>query len=366
MNSKFPLLFCLILLCTPHLHAQKFSDIIDLSSEDFSAKHYIITKINEKVIIDGLADEPCWKQTFFTDSFIDIEGIKKPKFDTKVKMVWDEKFLYIYAQMHEPHIWGNLTKRDTIIYHNNDFEVFIDPSMSTHNYGEIEINALGTVWDLYLDKPYRVGGKANNNWNIEGLKTGIKVHGTLNNPHDIDSLWTVEMAIPIKVLMELKGRPNHLPKEGEQWRINFSRVNWDHDTIDGMYKRKKIDGNLVNEYNWVWSNQQAINMHIPERWGVVQFTHASKSDDIEFKVDKHYITKQAAYALFRKTRFGPMRPLLVEEPGYSQEFLIEGIGNNQINVTFHKTHFGFEYKIGSSRSKLIFVINEQGLLKRSK
>ncbi len=54
----------------------------------------------------------------------------------------------------EPAIWGKLTKRDAIIYKDNDFEVFIDPDGDGLNYYELEINALGTIMDLFLKKPY--------------------------------------------------------------------------------------------------------------------------------------------------------------------------------------------------------------------
>src|SRR5690606_40527589 len=62
--------------------------------------------------------------------------------------------------LEEPHINGKLHKRDEVIYYDNDFEVFIDPKGTTHNYFEIEINALNTVFDLRLPRPYRNGGWA--------------------------------------------------------------------------------------------------------------------------------------------------------------------------------------------------------------
>lgn len=34
-------------------------------------------------------------------------------------------------------------------------QIFIDPDANNHLYFEIEINALGTVWDLLLMRPYR-------------------------------------------------------------------------------------------------------------------------------------------------------------------------------------------------------------------
>jgi len=34
-------------------------------------------------------------------------------------------------------------------------QIFLDPDGDNHLYYEIEINALGTVWDLLMAKPYR-------------------------------------------------------------------------------------------------------------------------------------------------------------------------------------------------------------------
>jgi len=200
--------------------------------------------------------------------------------------------------MVEEHIWGDIHEKDQIIFYNNDFEVFIDPSGEARNYGEIEINALGTVWDLLLDKPYRIGGKAKNNWDIFGLKTAVSVHGTINEPSDIDSMWTVEMAIPFGALIELRNKPRGIPKEGEQWRVNFSRVQWEHEIIEGVYQKKKENDQLVSENNWVWSSQKVINMHEPEKWGIIQFTNEPLSDNIEFIEDKDLETKQVLFALF--------------------------------------------------------------------
>jgi len=43
----------------------------------------------------------------------------------------------------------------SIIFHDNDFEVFLDPDGDNWMYYEIEVNAAGQVWDLMLVKPYR-------------------------------------------------------------------------------------------------------------------------------------------------------------------------------------------------------------------
>ncbi len=357
---------CIIVSCEKEKHSASPLSI-DLSSELVTPNHYIVTKNNKQINVDGVADETSWGRAEFSDLFIDIEGEKKPKFDTRIKMLWDEKYLYVYAEMEEPHIWGDIEKRDAVIFHNNDFEVFIAPSGTTRNYAEIEINALGTIWDLVLDKPYRDGGKANNHWNLSELKSAIHIEGSLNDHTDVDSFWTIEMAIPMNALIELKNKPRKIPKEGEEWRINFSRVEWDHEIVNGTYQRKKKEnGKLEREYNWVWSNQNVINMHEPEKWGALQFTNKFSSGNITFVQDENRLIEQVAFALFRQTKGGSLKTLLKNELGNTQIFSVKYSDKDSLVATFYKTNFGFEYKINIPESKEAFLINQAGVLKRIK
>ena len=151
----------------------------------------------------------------WTDLFVDIEGAARarPRFRTRVKMLWDSEFFYVGAELEEPHVWGTLTQHDSVIFHDNDFEVFIDPNGDNHEYYEFEINALNTGWDLLLPRPYKDGGAAVVSWEIPGLKTAVHVDGTLNDPRDMDNGWTVEIAFPWKVLGELAHKPVPPPDE---------------------------------------------------------------------------------------------------------------------------------------------------------
>ena len=88
------------------------------------------------------------------------------------------------------------TQRDSVIFQDNDFEIFIDLDGDTHAYFEIEINALNTVWDLLLIQPYRDGGPAIHAVDIAGLRTAVNLRGTINRPEDCDEGWSIETAIP--------------------------------------------------------------------------------------------------------------------------------------------------------------------------
>jgi hypothetical protein len=234
-------------------------------------KRYVCYRAAEPITIDGKLDEKAWQAVPWTDAFVDIEGDMKPlpRFHTRAKMLWDDTYFYVAAHLEEPHIWGTITKHDAVIFQDNDFEIFIDPDGDNQEYYEIEINALNAEWDLFLKKAYRDGGPAINEWEIPGLKTAVHVEGTLNDPHDKDQFWSVEFAIPWKVLAEYAHRPTP-PKDGDQWRVNFSRVEWHHVVEDGKYRKVP----KTKEDNWVWSPQGFVDMHRPEHWAHVQFSTA--------------------------------------------------------------------------------------------
>lgn len=236
-------------------------------------KSYECVRASRAIEIDGRLDDADWKAAPWTDYFVDIEGDAKPapRFRTRVKMLWDDEYFYIAAEMEEPHVWATLTKHDSVIFHDNDFEVFIDPNGDTLEYYEFEINALNTGWDLFLDKPYRHGGKADNSWEIPGLRTAVHIDGTLNDPSDRDRGWSVEIAIPWKALAQY-AHMSIPPRSGDEWRVNFSRVEWKHEVVNGKYQKLPN----TKEDNWVWSPQGVINMHVPEHWGRVRFVQPSR------------------------------------------------------------------------------------------
>lgn len=237
-------------------------------------KNYVVYKAPETIIIDGKTDELSWDKAQWTDLFVDIEGENKelPAWSTRIKMLWDDNNLYIFAELEEPHIWAYYTEHDKIVYHENDFEIFIDPNRNTHEYFEFEINAQNTLFDLFMTKPYRNGGIPLISWNAEGFRSAVHLNGTLNQPDDTDKSWTIEMAIPFHDLR--LGVHTQKPENGTYWNINFSRVQWQTDVIDGKYVRKKdvATGRILPENNWVWSPVGVINMHFPERWGILQFS----------------------------------------------------------------------------------------------
>ncbi len=287
LRLSFPPLICLAALAArePEPPPPK-----PTPAEYVPPKGYVCYRAAVPVVIDGRLNDEAWKAAPWTDWFVDIEGDRRPapRYRTRVKMLWDDSCLYIGAELEEPHVWATLREHDSVIFRDNDFEVFLDPAGDSHLYAELELNALNTTWDLLLPKPYKDGGQAIDAWEIAGLRTAVHVDGTLNDPSDTDRAWSVEIAWPWKGLKELTKRPVP-PRDGDQWRINFSRVEWEHVVRDGKYQ--KVPGK--REHNWVWSPQGVVDMHRPEQWGYLQFS-----------------TSPPGTASFRPDPTGPARHLL--------------------------------------------------------
>ncbi|HEY1339026.1 MAG TPA: carbohydrate-binding family 9-like protein [Bryobacteraceae bacterium] len=263
---------------------------------------YVCARAKTPIVIDGRADEPAWESTPWTQDFADIEGDRRPapRFRTRARMLWDDDCLYVYAELSEPHVWGTITQNNRVIFHDNDFEVFIDPDGDNHNYYEFEMNALNTIWELTLEKPYRDGGPVRNATNIKGLRSAVHVDGTLNDPADTDRGWSVELAIPWTGLARYAatGRRACPPRDGDQWRMNFSRVEWLIDIIDGKYR--KIPREMRPEDNWIWSPQGVVDMHRPERWGYVQFT--ASPDTATFRPDPTLAARDTLMTVYHRQR----------------------------------------------------------------
>jgi hypothetical protein len=232
-------------------------------------KSYRCNRASHTVQITGRGNDPAWASAPWTDYFLDIEGNQKPqpRFRTRAKMLWDDQYFYVYAEMEEPHVWGTLTQKNAVIFHDNDFEVFIDPDGDGDNYYEFEINALNTIWELTMVKRYTHGGPAIHGTNLSGLISAVHIDGTLNDPTDEDRGWSVEIAFPFAELTKFHNAGKSPPKPGDRWRVNFSRVEWKHTIVEGKYVKVPKQP----EDNWVWSPQGLIDMHQPEHWGFVEF-----------------------------------------------------------------------------------------------
>lgn len=228
-------------------------------------RRYTCHRATGPIVIDGVLDDRAWKWAPCTEPFVNIrgpDGALAP-YATRVMMLWDDDFLYVGADLEEPDVWGALTQRDSHIFNDNDFEVFIDPDCDGKRYVEVEINALNAVFDVLTDKPFSDGGLPDISFDVQGLLHAVHVDGTLNWSHDTDRGWSVEMAFPWRSLAALTAGPCP-PRPGDEWRVAFGRVHW---------ARERVGGDPLADCDMsVWAPQGAFNMHIPAKWGWVKFS----------------------------------------------------------------------------------------------
>lgn len=328
-------------------------------------ENYVVYHIDHPPVIDGNINELVWQQVNWTREFVDIEGRDKPKppLATKVKMLWDDSCLYIAAQLTEPQIWASIKKHDEVVFHDNDFEFFIDPGGATQPYFEVEVNPFNTIWDLLLTRAYRDGGTSVSSWDVPNLKSAVKVQGTLNDPSDKDEGWTVEMAIPLKALATNSRLQR--PQDGTIWRINFSRVEWDTKVVDGKYiKLTDEKGNPLSEHNWSWSPQGLIAMHYPERWGYVQF---SKQPINSVTFNLPYAEEQKKYLWLIYYR---QKQWFSEHRAYAATLHDLGIDehvsiNSKENILqLEATNHQFMAFIKDNGGKEVWAINQFGLVQK--
>lgn len=326
--------------------------------------HYYCKRIDEIRVDGDLSD---WDGIEWTEYFNDIEGSEKPKpkYTTRAKIAWDDDCLYIAAEIQDPHVWANLTQRDTVIFYDNDFEVFIDPDGDTHHYYEFEMNALATVWDLMLTMPYRDFGHVIDSWDIAGLQVSVKVLGTINDPTDEDQGWNIELAMPFSVLQECSSKDG-IPAVNDYWRINFSRVEWKTEVKDSKYV-KQINpdtGKPFPEDNWVWSPQYHINMHMPEYWGYLIFSDSKTGSLADWTVpQQEYIKWHLRNIYYLQNQY--------RQVNGTYAFTITALdlaatGDQVPAPEIFKTFSGYQAVLPDRSDNLYWMIDEKGWIRKLK
>lgn len=323
---------------------------------EFKPRTYVCNRAVLPPQIDGRLDKPFWDAAEWSEEFEDIEWNSvrpAPYHKTQMKMLWDDEALYIGAYLWEDKIWGTLTERDCVIFNDNDFEVFIDPDGDTHKYFEFEMNALNTVWDLLLVKPYRDENMTVfNSLDIQGLETAVHIDGVINDPSKMSENkgWSVEIKMPWKTLIE--GAKSQKPVPGAYWRIDFSRVEWRTEVRDGKYAKviNPETGIRYPEDNWIWSPIGRVDMHMPELWGFLYFQDEAKTQP-EFKIpeneylkwelrklyymQRNYFKQHGCYCKDMKELCGDETPAIdpvIETTSNTYEAYIPAVGGGNIYI----------------------------------
>src|SRR5262249_9423460 len=107
------------------------------------------------ITIDGKADEDAWKHAQVIDNFyLPWLGPKarKARTATKARLLWDREYLYFHADMEDSDLYADVTEHDGPTWDNDVFELFFKPGADKPGYYEFQVNAAGTIMDMFLPR----------------------------------------------------------------------------------------------------------------------------------------------------------------------------------------------------------------------
>jgi uncharacterized repeat protein (TIGR03806 family) len=174
--------------------------------------------------IDGKGDEPAWQQAQLIDNFglpWLKEDARRAKTTTKARLLWDRENLYFFADLEDHDLFADLTQHDDRTWLNDVFELFFRPDDSKPPYYEFQINAAGTMLDIFFQRKGVPFEKARSDGEFH-WKTAVVRRGTLDNRTDRDEGWSVEGRIPWDDFSRTGGRP----AAGDVWRFALCRYDY--------------------------------------------------------------------------------------------------------------------------------------------
>jgi Carbohydrate family 9 binding domain-like len=266
---------------------------------------YQCLRTREPIPIDGDLTKAAWQTAPRSPRFVDMATGDPGYFDTRAAALWDDENLYIAFWIEEPFVEAQLTERDSLIFNENDVEVFIDGGDC---YYEFEINALGTVYEVFFiwqdafgagsrfdqagfDPRSRnalsFGGNSDRDgktfwrgthprgcrwafldWDFPGMKSAVKVDGKINDRSAVDRGWSVELAFPWTGMKWLANGRALPPRDGDLWRIFF-----------GRFEKMIFGGREANpQPAWCWTKHGVYDTHLPDRWTEVRFSTEALQD----------------------------------------------------------------------------------------
>lgn len=259
---------------------------------------YVCLSTGEAITIDGDLSKPVWQRASQSPRFVDMATGDPGFFDTRAAALWDSTNLYVAFWIEEPFVEAHLTERDSLIFNENDVELFIDGGDS---YYEFEINALGTVYEVFFvwqdalarfntpefdiraRQAVTFGGNFDRDaatfwrgthprglrwafldWDFPGMRSAVKVDGTINQRSTVDRGWTVELAFPWAGMESLANGRALPPRDGDLWKMFF-----------GRFEKLSVGGNEMNPHPaWCWTPHGVYDTHLPDRWTQVRFSTA--------------------------------------------------------------------------------------------
>jgi uncharacterized repeat protein (TIGR03806 family) len=181
------------------------------------------------ITIDGKPDDSAWKAARMIDRFSLPwlgKGARAARAATRARLLWDRENLYFFAEMDDGDLYADVTEHDGKTWDNDVFELFFKPAADKPGYYEFQVNAAGTVLDMFLPQRSDGGFERFRKDGDFHLETKTALRGTLNQRRDRDNGWSVEGRIPWTDFLRTGGRP----AEGERWKLALCRYDYSVDS----------------------------------------------------------------------------------------------------------------------------------------
>ena len=217
-------------------------------------KRVVIPKLHGPVTIDGELNETVWSKAAILGPFDKNDGTGREREQTQVRLWYDDHALYLGWTCQDIDIQTTLTNRDSKFWEEEVVEFFVT-AKDLGRYFELQWNPLGGVFDAIVTNEldeHGISKSFQGDWSYtaKGMKSAVKLKGTVNNSNDRDDYWQVEVMIPFDDL----GQPT--PKPKEIWRANFYRYN----------RTKGLPPELLS-----WTPTLRPSFHEPSRFGYLEF-----------------------------------------------------------------------------------------------
>jgi hypothetical protein len=176
-----------------------------------------------KIVLDGKLDEPAWQMAQRIERFQLFRPAGTYPHTTTGRLTWDDEFLYVSFECTDDDVRSASTKHDDYLAAGDVVELYIKYSDDASQYYELVCAPNGTSFDARW--PHRGAGDFRQ-WTPweSGMRSATEVHGTPDQPEDIDKGFTVEMAIPWSCFDGVTTPP----APGTTWKFGLFR--YDHST----------------------------------------------------------------------------------------------------------------------------------------
>ncbi len=163
--------------------------------------------------IDGKRDD-AWRSANWSGAFHSTAGGPKMPFASKVQLMWDSDYLYLWAEMQDSDVRSPVFDKDGALWKHDVIEMFIDDDRNATGYVELQVNPNNTQLDYkFASTRARPPIKS---WDAK-MKSAVVVDGSLNSGSNNDQGWTVEARIPFSTIAPA-------PNAGSIWNFNVVRI----------------------------------------------------------------------------------------------------------------------------------------------